>query len=317
MRKRTVDHVRGDGRSKLVLSADSVHYPARYENPTLLLLTLDFHPRPAHTDPMSEPSAGLDPVLRRTDGPILWLTLHRPDRLNAVNRPLYEALTAAVDVATDDPGIRCLIVTGSGRAFSAGADLKAHAETPPTADERTRYARAAQLANRSLQRCGKPVLAAVNGAAVGAGLELPLSCDFIVVADDAKLRLPELALGTFFGGGVAHTLPQRVGLGRARELLFFGDFLSGAQAAEIGLADTAVPADLVTARAGELAHQLAERAPVPMRLAKRLLSRAPRMSRKDVMRAEEEALAECMGTRDWAEGIQASREKRPPHFTGE
>lgn len=257
------------------------------------------------------------PVLTATDGVIRWITLNRPDRLNAVSLELYEALAAAVRAADRDAGIRCVVLTGGGRAFCAGADLKAHSEGGKPERERRRYARAAQRANRALQRCGIAVVAAVNGAAVGAGLELALSCDFIIVADDAKLRLPELALGTFFGGGISHTLPQRVGLARAKQLLFLGEFFSGADAAEMGLANAAVPAAAVRDAAGQLAARLAGLAPVPVRLAKRLLRRAPRLSPAAVMEAEARALADCMGTRDWIEGIAASREKRDPRFTGE
>jgi enoyl-CoA hydratase len=161
------------------------------------------------------------------------------------------------------------------------------------------------------------VIAAVNGAAVGAGLELALSCDFIVVADDAKLRLPELALGTFFGGGIAHTLPQRIGLARAKQLLFLGDFFTGSEAATLGLAYAAVPTLAVHDAARALAGRLARLAPIPVRLAKRLLDRAPLMGRSAVMRSEERALATCMGTRDWAEGVAAHREKREPRYVGE
>ena len=264
-----------------------------------------------------EPTPIADPVLAAREGAVLWLTLNRPSRLNAVNLPLYEALAAAITSADGDPDVRAIVLTGAGRAFCAGADLAAHAEGPRPADERRRYARAAQRANRALQRSTRPVIAAVNGAAVGAGLELALSCDIIVVASDAKLRLPELALGTFCGGGVAHTLPQRVGAGRARALLYLGDFFTGAAAAAMGLAETAVPAEAVAETARVVARRLAERAPVSLRLAKRLLSRAPRMSRSAVMRAEERALIECMGTADWKEGVAAAREKRTPRFTGE
>jgi enoyl-CoA hydratase len=264
-----------------------------------------------------EPDPDTSPVLRSTDRGVRWLTLNRPERLNAVSRELYAALAGAVAEADADPSVRAVVLTGAGRAFCAGADLKAHAEGERSEAERRRYARAAQRANARLQRCGKPCVAAVNGAAVGAGLELALSCDFLVVADDARLRLPELALGTFFGGGVAHTLPQRVGQARAKELLFLGDFFSGADAAAMGLAYSAVAAGRVREAAESLALRLAERAPIPLRLAKRLLRQAPAMSRAAVMRAEERALLECMGTRDWREGVLASREKRAPRYAGE
>ncbi|HEX6132723.1 MAG TPA: enoyl-CoA hydratase-related protein [Longimicrobiales bacterium] len=251
------------------------------------------------------------------EGGVVWIRLNRPDRLNAVSRELYVELAGAVREADRDASARVVVLTGSGRAFCAGADLKAHAERPPTMAERREYARAAQRANRGLQRCDKPVIAAVSGAAVGAGLELALSCDLLIVAADAKLRLPELALGTFFGGGIGQTLPERVGMARTRELLFLGEFFSGADAAAMGLATAAVAPDAVEDTARTLALKLADRAPVPMRLAKRLLRRAGGMTRREVMREEERALVACMATRDWAEGVAAMREKRAPRYTGE
>jgi enoyl-CoA hydratase len=266
---------------------------------------------------MTEPTPTTDPVLLNREDSLLWLSLNRPSRLNAVSLPLYEAIAAALTSADADPGVRAVVLTGAGRAFCAGADLTAHAAGPRPPTERRRYARAAQRANRALQRCAKPVVAAVNGPAVGAGLELALSCDFIVVAADARLRLPELALGTFFGGAIAHTLPARVGIGRARSLLYLGEFFTGSDAAAFGLADIAVPAESVVPAARDLATRLAQRAPVSLRLAKRLLLRAPRMSRSAVLREEARALVECMATADWAEGIAAAREKRAARFTGE
>jgi enoyl-CoA hydratase/carnithine racemase len=256
------------------------------------------------------------PVIVERRGAASWLTLHRPDRLNAVSQPLYEQLVEVVADAESDDAVRVLVVTGAGRAFCAGADLKAHAAAERSDRERRDYARAAQRANLALQRCRKPVIAAVNGAAIGAGLELALSCDFILVAADAKLRFPELALGTFVGGGVTHTLPERVGMARARALLMLGDFFTGEQAAAMGLANRAAPADHIPELATALAERLARQAPIPMAHAKRLLRRARRLGRRQLMAAEARALADCMGTQDWKEGIAAQREKRAPDYHG-
>lgn len=256
-------------------------------------------------------------VLEARSGPILELTLNRPDRLNAVSRALYEGLAEALEAADRDPEIRCLILTGAGRGFCAGADLKAHAEAgPPDPEERARYIDAAQRANRLLQTIGKPVVAAVNGPAVGAGLELALSSDLMIVAADAKLRLPEVALGTFIGGGVAYTLAERVGVLKARELIYFGDFFSGAEAAGMGIASLAVPASDVLGTARAWADRLAERAPRSLAAAKRLIGPSGDLRRDEVLERERAALDEIFGTEDWAEGIAAQREGRPPRFRG-
>ena len=256
------------------------------------------------------------PVLYEVIGPAAWLRLHRPDRLNAVNEALYEALIDGVRAAERDEAVRVIVVTGTGRAFCAGADLKAHAESDRTAKQRRQYARVAQRANLALQRCEKPVVAAVNGHAIGAGLELALSCDFIIVALDVKLRFPEVALGTFVGGGVTYTLPERVGILRARELLLLADFFTGADAMAMGLANRAVPAVQLEAVASALVERLAAQAPVPVALARQLLRRARRSSRRGMMDAETRALVRCMDTEDWREGVLAFSEKRPPRYTG-
>jgi len=269
-------------------------------------------PDPATVAPPAQPPA----VLYEVIGPAAWLRLHRPDRLNAVNQALYEALIDHVRAAERDDAVRVIVVTGTGRAFCAGADLKAHTESDWTTKQRRQYARMAQRANLALQRCEKPVVAAVNGPAIGAGLELALSCDFMIVASDAKLRFPEVALGTFVGGGVTYTLPERVGILRARELLLLADFFTGADAAAMGLANRAVPAVQVEAVAAALVDRLAAQAPLSVALARQLLRRARRSGRNAMMDAETRALVRCMGTDDWREGVLAYSEKRPPRYTG-
>ena len=255
-------------------------------------------------------------VLVTRDAALLTLTLHRPHRLNAVNLPLYAKLVAELEAAEADGGIRCVVVTGSGRAFCAGADLKAHAEQPMTGEERERYVRTAQRANHLMQTMGTPVVAAVNGHAIGAGLELALSADFAIVAEEAKLRLPEIALGTFLGGGVVYTLAERVGVLKARELVYLGDFFPGAEAARMGLVNRALPADEVLPAARELAARLARRAPIPLAEAKRLIGPAGNLSREQALERERAALEEIFRTDDWAEGVAAFREGRAPNYRG-
>jgi enoyl-CoA hydratase/carnithine racemase len=257
------------------------------------------------------------PVLSRRDGAVLILTLNRPDRLNAVSLPMYERLSEELLDVERDGSVRCVVITGQGRAFCVGADLKAHGSGPPTGEERTRYVGAAQEVNLLIQTGRVPVVAAVNGHAIGGGLEIALSADFMVVAEDAKLRFPEISLGTFVGGGTVYTLAERVGTLKARELIYLGDFFSGREAMEMGVAYEAAPADAVLDRALALAGRLEEKAPLSLAYAKRLIGPAGTVSRERALELEAEALEAVFGTRDWAEGVAAFHEKRTPEFTGE
>jgi enoyl-CoA hydratase len=256
-------------------------------------------------------------LIAERSGAIATLTLNRPERLNAVSLPLYRTLHAALAEFDRDLNVRAIVLTGAGRAFCVGADLKAHNEAEPTLEERRVYVRTAQRVHRRMQRISKPIVAAVNGHAVGAGLELALSSDFVIVAETAKLRFPEIALGTFVGGGTVYTLAQRVGILRARELLLLAEFFSAHDAVSWGLANRVLPADQVLSAAHDLAARLAARAPRSVAHARRLLNRAPQMDPDRAMRLEARALLDCMQTRDWKEGIRAFHEKRDPEFTGE
>lgn len=256
------------------------------------------------------------PLLQEVEGPIRILRLHRPDRLNAVSLPLYRALESELAGIAESTDVRAVVLTGSGRAFCAGADLKAYGDRQPTPEERREYIETGQRVYRALQTLPQPVVAAVNGHAIGAGIELALSCDFVVVADEAKLRLPEVTLGTFIGGGTAYTLRRRVGHARAVELILLGRFFSGSEAAVWGLANGSFPAERVLPHAVDLARALARNAPISMRLAKRLLDRAASLEPEEAMREEAEALFACMASEDWQEGVQAFAEGRDPEYRG-
>lgn len=256
-------------------------------------------------------------VLSRRDGFVVELTLNRPERLNAVSRGLYERLIEELERADADRDTRCVILTGAGRGFCAGADLKAHADGPPAPEERARYIDAAQRVNRLLQTMGTPAVAAVNGAAIGGGLELALSCDLMIVADEAKLRLPEVALATFIGGGVAYSLAERVGVLKARELIYFGDFFTGRDAVEMGLANLSVPVGDVLDTARAWANRLAAQAPLSLAAAKKLIGPAADRTRDETVELERKALDRIFQSADWAEGVAAFHEQRPPRYRGE
>ncbi len=256
------------------------------------------------------------PLLYEKRENIALLTFNRPDRLNAVSRPMYESLKSAFEDISEDTEVRAVVLTGAGRAFSVGADLKAHGSGELTDADRRKYVTAGQQAARLIQNCSRPVVAAVNGHAIGAGLEMALSADFIIAASEAKLRFPEISLGTFVGGGAIYTLTQRVGLARAKELIMLGDFFNGADAVAFGLANQSAPADQVLTRALEIAARLAQKAPVSLSFAKRLLNRAGFLDPETAMDLEAEALIACMRTDDWEEGIRAFAEKRDPNFRG-
>ena len=208
------------------------------------------------------------------------------------------------------------MLTGSGRAFCVGADLEAHARGTGGESARREYVEAAQSVNRLLRTIPKVTIGAANGHAIGAGFELLLSCDLAVVAADAKYRLPELALGTFVGGGVTHDLVRRAGRSAANEILFLAEMLDGSQVRELGLANEAVPSGEVAQAAMEMANRAASLAPLSVARAKEVLSREGDLTLDELLAAEAEALLECMATEDWAEGIAAFNEKRPPEFEG-
>jgi enoyl-CoA hydratase len=253
-------------------------------------------------------------LLAEHSGAVLRLTLNRPERLNAVSEELYGALLERLAVAEGDPRVRCVVLTGAGRAFCAGADLKAHRTRTRTDDELKAYVSLGQRVCARIQQLAVPVVAAVRGYALGAGAELAVSADFLMIADDAQMGFPEVSLGTFVGGGVTHRLPRLVGLRRATELLMLGQRLTGRQALQWGLAHAAPPdAQLEQATRG-LAAQLAGNAPLSIARIKRRL--ADTTSLKAAVGAEANDLITVMGSEDWTEGVAAFAERRTPVFKG-
>lgn len=250
----------------------------------------------------------------RQDG-IAEIRLNRPHRLNAVVRQLYDELHRALDLAEADQDVRVVVLTGEGRAFCVGADLKEH-KAGRTAFDRREYLRGEQLVCKRLMTLKKPVVAAVNGWALGAGAEMAIASDFILMAESARIGLPEIGIGAFLGGGVTYLLPRLVGLAKARELVFLGRRIAGEEAVAIGLAHRVFPDAGFLDHVRGFAAELAAKAPFPMQLAKEQLNFAAERGLDAALTAELEGMMFCSTTQDWQEGVDAFAEKRKPVFRG-
>jgi enoyl-CoA hydratase len=244
------------------------------------------------------------------------LRLNRPERLNAVNEALYAELLQQLQRLEQMPEIRVILLTGAGRAFCVGADMKAHGAATRSPYQRRQYLNAEQQVCRAIREAAKPVVAAVNGYALGAGAEMAIASDFILMKASARIGLPEISIGTFLGGGVTHTLPRLVGLAKARELVFLGEKIDGAEALRIGLANRCFADDAFDAQVRAFCQQLARGAPLSMQLAKRQLNGAAEQGFEAALQAELEGMTFCATTRDWQEGVDAFRDKRTPRFEG-
>ncbi|MGP4029150.1 enoyl-CoA hydratase/isomerase family protein [Actinomadura sp. 3N407] len=241
------------------------------------------------------------------------LTLNRPEARNAIDVPMRERLLEELQRGTGDPHVRAIVLTGAGGTFSAGGDVRSMEGAGPDA-VRARLA-PVHKAVRLIATCGTPVIAAVEGAAAGLGVSLAAVCDHVVAAEDARFVAAFGKVGLVADGGLLWTLPQRVGMGRAKEMLVFGRTVPAPRACEIGLADSLAPPGEALAAALGLAADAAALAPLSVAAAKRLLARNDH-SLKRLLESEREEQAALFGTADFAEGRAAFAERRPPRFEG-
>lgn len=258
----------------------------------------------------------VDPVRRvaiHADGSVWVLTLDDPKRHNALDVPARHQLLAALEQAVTDPACRALVLTGAGGTFCSGGDLS----TMPVDDRAAARTRLDALTHivRLLVRGPKPVVAAVEGVAYGAGLSLAAACDHVVAAADARFCCSFGRVGLIADSGLLWTLPQRVGRGRAAELLLFGDPLPATRAIQIGLVDHLVEPGNALSVAIERARRLAEAAPLAIRATKAALGRWP-YSLEDALALEASTQADLYESDDFSEGRAAFFGKRPPSFTG-
>ncbi len=249
------------------------------------------------------------------DGAVATVTIQRPDKLNALDARVVAELTAAFGAlaASADP-VRAAILTGAGKAFVAGADIAAMASLSPL--EAKRFADAGHALGALIEGVSFPVIAAVNGFALGGGCELALACDFIYAAEGAKLGQPEVNLGIVPGFGGTQRLMRRVGAARARELIYTGDIITAEQALAMGLVNAVYPAAELLARARDTALKIASRGPLAVAAAKRVMLRGEAIDLPAACELEAQAFAALFGTEDQRAGMKAFVEKAKATFTG-
>lgn len=253
-----------------------------------------------------------DDDLRVTvDGSVATVTLLAASRLNALRRTAWAALRQALGRLEADPQVRVIVVTGDGdRAFSAGGDIHGYTALVDASSRRD-FIVDCMRTFEALQTCAKPVIAAVNGLAMGGGFELALACDIVVAASSAVFAVPEARLGLVPGFGVAK-LTDLVSPGWARYLMFTGDRITAAEAQRIGIVQQVCEAAELPARVDELARRIAESAPLALAAAKNVVARSQRARANEAI----DVVVMLQGTEDAAEGIRSFQERRPARFVG-
>ena len=256
-----------------------------------------------------------DSVQLVVDGARASLTVCRPESLNALNQDVLTGILLALDKLSRDPAIRVLTITGAGeKAFVAGADIATMSQLGPRpiAD----YIELGQRVMRALESASFPIIAAVNGFALGGGLELALACDLIAVSDSAKLGQPEVNLGIIPGFGGTQRLVHRCGVGTARRLCFTGDMIDAAEAHRLGVADYIFPQSEFREAIAKLEEKICAKAPLAVQGAKRVIRAAVEQPLLSGLRREVEEFLELFGSLDREEGMSAFMQKRAALFSG-
>lgn len=251
-----------------------------------------------------------------------WLTLNRPERLNAATRQMHDEMVDCLNKANFDDNVRVVVITGAGRGFCAGADVSgggaANADRPaPSIDDRRNGMRYGQQQPvRLIRRMDKPVIAMVNGVAVGHGFDLALSCDVRIGSPSARFQVAYIKRGLIPGSAGCYLMPQVMGLPKTMELIMTGDFMESEDALKFNVLNKLVPADQLEAEAMEMAKKMAENPPISLRLCKMLVYKGFEMNLDLMMEWTATALTIASGSEDAKEGARAFMEKRAPVFQG-
>ena len=240
---------------------------------------------------------------------IATIKINRPKVLNAMNKQLWLDLQVALEDVKEDPAVKVLIITGEGRAFSSGADLKESKER--TIEEYRNYLVELQETSRTIIRFEKPIIAAINGYALGSGYELALACDIRIAAEEAKIGSPEARVTSSVTGGAMRLVQDLIGPGKSKELLFTAEYIDGKEAERIGLVNKAVPYDKLMETAREIATKIAENSSFSIKMIKRGLYMARgEVSLEALMDYEIEACLACVSTKERQESLKEFEDRK-------
>jgi 2-(1,2-epoxy-1,2-dihydrophenyl)acetyl-CoA isomerase len=258
-----------------------------------------------------------DELLYEVKDKVATLTLNRPDKMNAFTGPMLDRWVWALGEAQRDPDVNVVIVTGAGKAFCAGGDVGRMGQGDPTAlDNKNQLWEGIHRVPKTLEQMDKPVIAMINGVAVGAGMGMSVMCDLRIAADTARFSTGYVRVGLVPGDGDTYFLARLTGTAKALELLWTADFIEAPKALELGIVNRVVAADKLAEETYALAHQIADGPQIPIRMIKRLVYQSMRLD----LRTHLDLVSSHMGlvrqTADHKEGVQAFKDKRPPKFTG-
>jgi len=254
-------------------------------------------------------------VLSNLENNVLTITINRPDKLNALNQATLLELNGIIEHAKNDSETAAIIITGAGdKAFVAGADITELATTDAMTG--MKFARFGQIVFNNIENCGKPVIAAVNGFALGGGCELAMACHLRIASDNAKFGQPEIKLGVIPGFGGTQRLTRLVGKGKSMEMNLLGDMVSADTAEKIGLANWVVPQGELLPTVNKVAEQLANSAPIAVSMTIDAINKGLECSLSDALDYEVKAFGICCASEDKGEGTSAFLEKRKANFKG-
>lgn len=248
---------------------------------------------------------------------VAWITLNNPERYNALDLEMRKEIKQALEDASKDSSILAIVIKGSGKAFSAGGDIRALAEMKPLdVLNMAKEVGTALVLSEIIRSAPKPVIAAVHGYCLGAGFELAQACDIIIASEDAVFGQPEINIGLIPGGGGTQRLPRLIGEKKAKELIFTGERIPAKEMERMGLVNKVVPADKLMDAVNEFIAKIKEKSPIALAAAKEAINASLELGLTDGFKYEAQIFAQLFSTEDQKEGARAFLEKRKPVWKG-